>query len=155
VKLREGRIEMKKRTARYGEKVIMPGVSGVLEGWVKWGFEAEAPAFAALQADRHWVAVEKTRQIIYYSLDAGREVVLSSPGNLPETGGGLELTALRLAGQDWWTVGVEVFGADESLQDYLCKIVMRGMSGVSKMSFNSVDSYSYPYWIKTNARDID
>jgi len=147
VKLREGRFEMKKRTAEWGEVQFTQGFSGLVESWVKWGIEAEADVQPTLDDDGHWTAVEKTRQILYYQLEADERVVVSAPGNEPETGGGLELTALRINGAAWWTIGVEVFGEPEKLLGVLLQIVNQKVQFLDNIPLAVTGSYSYPYWL--------
>lgn len=152
LKLREGRMEAKQRTSNYGEVDFGAGMSGVVEGWVKWSFKAERGMLSALLADPHWISVEKTRQIFYYQFDPDGKVVLSTPGSQIDAGGGLELAALRFNQEDWWTVGVEVFGPVEILPEILSGILKLTQRKAGSLTLPVEHSFSYPAWLESFER---
>lgn len=150
LKLREGRMEAKKRTSSYGHMDFGAGIRGLVEGWLKWSFSAEKGMMTALLDDPHWISVEKTRRIFYYRLAADKNLVLSAPGRQIDAGGGLELAALRFDQQDWWTVGVEVFGPEEVLPDILGRILKRSKEKMGKFLLPGEYSFSYPSWLESS-----
>ena len=147
VKLREGRVEMKKRIEQHGEVEFTLGVSGRVESWVKWSMAVSGGLLPDFGAAPHWAAVEKSRQMLYYRLDEMGQVVLSNPGSLPQTGGGLELTALQVHGQVWWTVGVEVFGKTDNWVDVLLGILVQSFENVDIL-WGCKSSYGYADWLR-------
>lgn len=95
VKVREGRIETKRRDGAPGR--LQAGRAEAAIGvWAKWSFSAEGDP----EPTGAWVAVEKTRW--------QREV---------ETAGAscsLELGEVTVEGDVWWTVALEASGGDEA-----------------------------------------
>jgi len=149
LKLREGRMEAKKRTSNYGKMDFGARMCGIVEGWLKWSFAAEKGMMAALLADSEWVSVEKNRQVLYFQLDVDGTVVLSPADRQIDVGGGLELAALRFNQQDWWTVGVEVFGPEEILPEILSGILILSQQKAGKLSLPGEHSFSYPAWLES------
>lgn len=87
VKLREGRFEIKARTAdpvpvRFGDRV-----AGLRDGWVKWSRQApDAAALHALVADPadDWIFVAKHRRLRKFAIDeAGLHEVDAAAARLP------------------------------------------------------------------------
>ncbi len=99
VKLRDGALELKVRTASWEEK------GGIVECWTKRRLEAGVPWPAA----GAWLTVAKKRRLRKFALVAGQltEVDAESPA---ETGCQAELTTLDVDGRVAWTLGFEAFG---------------------------------------------
>lgn len=90
VKVRDGRIEAKRR-----EAVLATVHAGArVERWTKWSFPLAGGAYP----DAGWVAVEKARRQRGARVDAGTC--------------GMELTTAQVGGAAWWTVGLEAVGPD-------------------------------------------
>jgi hypothetical protein len=142
VKVRGGttRLEFKLRP-RPPERLGLPGgISGEVEEWQRWslprpGFTKWFPRLG-LPKDQ-WVEVAKERRLatIPYGRDSGCRV---------------ELTALHVRAQEWWTVGLESYGPDGDLLPAL-------EAGADEV-FGSLDlpgalgadlSCGYPGWLST------
>jgi hypothetical protein len=96
VKLRDGGVALElKLRDQISREEFPEGVAGSLELWRKWSF----PVKDARSIDRlslpveAWVTVEKARRLAHH----------------PDCQ--VELTELRVAGQEWWTLGFEASGA--------------------------------------------
>ena len=86
---------------------------GRIESWQKWSFPAAPP-----RPDRShlhgWKPVRKTRRISRFSPATGPAAIHApAPGHQPRCA--VELTEIRTAGQDWWTLGFEATGPDDLL----------------------------------------
>lgn len=97
VKVREGRVEAKRRDGTAGRLAVL-AAGGTVEAWTKWSFalaEDDAP-------EAGWVAVAKTRRQREHS-----------------AGGGtcrLELSEVEVAGKTWWSVCLEADGRDSMVR---------------------------------------
>jgi len=142
VKVRGGttRLEFKLRP-RPPESLKLPGgVTGQLEEWQRWSFPR--PAITRLYPrlgfpKERWVEVTKQRRLttIHHGDDSGCRV---------------EITGLRAAGQEWWTVGLESFGPEAEL--------VAALQAAADELFGSIDlpgslgadlSCGYPGWLAT------
>jgi hypothetical protein len=87
----------------------LPGhARGRMESWQKWSFP-----FSPLRQDSDelagWRPVRKRRRITRFSPASG-PIAARSPGLGQQPRCGVELTEVRTAGQDWWTLGFEATG---------------------------------------------
>ena len=92
----------------------LPGrARGRMESWQKWSFP-----FSPLGQDSGdlagWRPVRKRRRISRISPVAAR-----APGWAGNRGAQVELTEVRIAGQDWWTLGFEATGPADMLRSAL------------------------------------
>lgn len=145
LKLRGGglQIEPKQRAAVLGPVRPRPGVAGQAERWQKWSFPlAESPP----APEGPWVEVLKTRWLRTYRDEAGRLV----PTDEPESGlvHGLELTAVEVLGEPWWTVGVETSGGSpDALADALFR-ALPDLLGPAPPALALEQSRAYPAWLR-------
>jgi hypothetical protein len=145
VKLREGRLEVKHRTEDHGVCEFASGVSGRAESWIKWGFEISEADWPGVESGL-WVPVRKARQFQFYSIREDGEVIQPVPGELPMLGGVVELCSITSpSGQEWWTVGLEVFGPPEKLSDLFDRLGVLIFEEAGW--FNTLESLSYPAWL--------
>ena len=90
---------------------------GRMEAWQKWSFPFSPPnRDSAGPAD--WQPVRKTRRICRFSMTTGR-IAARDAGLGGEPRCGVELTEVRTAGQDWWTLGFEATGPADLLRSEL------------------------------------
>ena len=145
VKLREGRLEVKHRTADQGIKEIVSGIPGRVESWIKWGFEIAESDWPGFDLD-HWIPVRKARQMQFFTVLEDGKIGQPAPGELPPVGGAVELCSVTgPGGQDWWTVGLEVFGPQEKLHDLFDRL---GVTVFTEAGWlNTLESLSYPAWL--------
>jgi hypothetical protein len=147
IKTRQGQLETKLLVQRLGRRDF-GDVVGTLEEWAKWSVpfpQDDVPADRIL-ASTGWVAVEKVRHLRRFEVVGGsvREV-----DQRPENGCELEWTALRVAGQMWWTVGLEAVGPHDELEANLRLTAARVLAGkFSPSPFEEKRSFAYPKWLK-------
>jgi hypothetical protein len=109
VKIRGGQaLEVKAYRGSPGNLEVARRARGRMESWQKWS-AAHAPSREDDGDPACWKAVGKARRIAQFHLAGGQSV----PG-APEGGHGprchLELTMIRMQGQDWWSLGFEATG---------------------------------------------
>jgi hypothetical protein len=149
VKLRDGRLEIKKRTVRYGEVQIQSKVAGVLEGWRKWAFVLIDPGLDLHRSPDKvspWLPVRKARQLLRFALVGDRRLLIQ--GRLrPERGCEIELTSVSLGMRRWWTLGLEAYGPESSVKNDLMAAARDFFEGEGPLALEVVDSYGYPEWL--------
>ena len=72
IKLREGRIEIKKRQRRLGLVRFHERVAGQVEAWRKWSFALMGAG--ALVPASSWIEVEKERTLLQFQVGSGERV---------------------------------------------------------------------------------
>lgn len=132
IKLREGRFEVKGRTAEHGLRALAPGVSGRVESWVKWSYESP------ISFDG--VAVAKRRSLRMIAPDGSAREPMA-PGAV-----GVELTTLEVRGAAWWTVGLEAL--DDGTGDPVERLLAAAATALAGTpGLSAAQSAGYPAWL--------
>ena len=98
--------------------LYLPGrARGRMESWQKWSFPFSPPRQDSGDPVG-WRPVAKRRRISRFSLASG-PVTAPVPGPGQEPRCDVELTEVRTAGQDWWTLGFEATGPADLLRSEL------------------------------------
>lgn len=146
IKLREGRIEIKRRYGSLGPLTLAPGVAGIPELWRKWTFSPIAPGENGLEG---WVAVQKTRLVRNYAVGAEGERPVPIPHTQsPERGCSVELTEALANGQVWWTIGFEATGSEAELVPTLKSVIEQTLAGCDRLMLDLDRAYGYPHWLR-------
>jgi hypothetical protein len=118
VKIRAGRaLEVKEYGGSRGTLFVGGGVSGRIQSWEKWSFPFN-PLGRGIGDPPGWRPVYKRRRISRFSLADGR-IAASAQTLAGQAGCAVELTAVRTAGQSWWSLGFEATGPDDLLHGAL------------------------------------
>jgi hypothetical protein len=166
VKLREGRLEVKARTAGPVAMALPGGHGGRREGWVKWSLAADEGGALRQSVDAsgdEWVRVGKRRRL--RKLATGARGVLEvdpADADLP-AGCQVELAALRVlgparrspvdgpperpAGEPWWSLSFESFGETARLDDQLEPATAAVLGRPPPVTLSLARSLSYPAWL--------
>ncbi|MGB3544970.1 hypothetical protein [Rubrivirga sp.] len=133
VKLRDGRVEAKRRTGTLG-LLDLEGGPVEVEAWAKWSFETPT-ALESRQAseanEAGWIPVEKTRRQRHAD------------------GCALELSRIVLEGEDWWSVCLEATGADDAERRSALEAGARRWLAIEDApSLASSDAAGYPAWLR-------
>jgi hypothetical protein len=156
IKLREGRLEVKRRQRRHGIQRFCEQATGAVEHWRKWSFElsmGEGELSDSLWPVSSWVAVQKERHLRKYRVGDDDCLVPVPAEAYPERGCSVELSTLCVEGQDWWSLCFEAFGYESSLRQTLL-LVVEEVLACERMPF-SLDakaSYGYPRWLASLSR---
>ncbi len=123
VKLRQGSVEAKRRTAVLG--AISAGtIRARVEAWAKWSFPLAVPGDAPVAG---WAEVAKRRRQRYAS------------------GCALELSRLTIRGEAWWSVCLEAAGPDAA--SALTLMARRWLGADGAPSLAEADAMGYPAWL--------
>jgi hypothetical protein len=149
IKLREGRIEIKKRLKRQGPIPLGEEAVGVLEHWRKWSFPlAESHVMSSMVTPAaSWAGVKKQRLLRTYRVTPEQRVVSCSEGESPSQGCELELTEVSVRDQVWWTLAFEAFGEESCLQEHLLLVVGHVLNTYHLPHLHAEASYGYARWL--------
>lgn len=131
LKVREGTIQAKQRTATLGLRPLAPDATARIEAWRKWtlGTAGDTP-------EAGWLDVVKTRRQRYITAD-------------PSTCA-LELSEIRARDSRWWSVCLEASG--ETLEARLAVLrdaAGRWLGGAPRLAPEA--SMGYPAWLRSVA----
>ena len=129
VKLREGRVEAKRRDGTAGP-LAAGRAEATVETWTKWSFAlSEAPVVGET-----WVEVAKTRrQREHAAGDASCR---------------LELSEVEVGGAAWWSVCLEADGPNaEARQRALAEAAARWLGRADAPALAAADARGYPAWL--------
>ena len=150
VKLREGRIEVKRRVGESNRIRFHPRVTGVVERWRKWSFEltqqGTADNWASLPVSS-WIPVRKNRSLRTYEVTDGEVLVARSALEAPADGCELELTRIVAFEQVWWTLAFEAFGDEDTLRDNLRLVATHVLGTDEPPRLDVGQSQGYAAWL--------
>ena len=143
IKERQGRLEIKGRLAVLGTHAITPEIEGRAERWCKWTYGA-----AVAESFQHdgAIVVGKGRVQKHFLLEPGGLAEATAQRDLARRGFSLELTRIRLAGGDHWSLGVEATPDDPALLADLLHALGDILQGFP-MAMPRARSQSYPRWL--------
>ena len=152
VKLREGQLEIKRRDAPGDPCQFHPRVTGRVERWRKWSFDAgertsDVPPWTSVAGAALWVDVAKTRRKIRYRVEPDGQVVAYAGEAAPENGCDLELTRVAVADVRWWSVCLEAFGDERALRDTLLQTARYVFETSVPPSLDEAHSKGYAAWL--------
>jgi hypothetical protein len=145
IKLREGRLEVKKRRRELGVFCFHERIAGRVEHWHKWSF-AFAPDVSSLTRPS-WIGVGKERRLYRYQLTGDHQLKAISTPDYTRPGCDLELTSVSIADQAWWSLGLEAHGDERSIQDMLFLVAPQVFTAGQPPALQASDSYGYPRWL--------
>ncbi|NJO39861.1 MAG: hypothetical protein HC769_22955 [Cyanobacteria bacterium CRU_2_1] len=156
IKLRQGKIEIKKRMSHRGVQKLSKRSKGRVEKWVKWSFETnsknqELPDI--LTPETAWIAVKKTRQQQVYEVATNGDVRAIESGTQVKQGCSLEIAELFIQDQDWFSLGFEAFGQDDTVEKSLERVTDRVLKRFDFFPLKARYSLSYPKWLKMILND--
>jgi len=155
VKMRGQNLEIKLRTGEYGAVKLGPAAGGQLEQWRKWSFGLDhdpGEMKLARVKDSNWIPIRKQRFLRRYKIKNDQEVIAISLGSLPAAGCEVELTAIELLDQRWWTFAFESFGDESTLVESLTLLSATILNAGIPHLFPETRSFGYPQWLQA---DID
>lgn len=148
IKQRQGKLEIKKRWGDRGIQAFTPTINGRVEHWLKWDFELNHPGRSEmLQADAHWIAVNKIRSQKHYALQGEDQIQAIGSGSEVAQGCSLEITNLSIDQQHWSSVGLEAFGTELLIEHTLNQVVRTLFDRAEELSFEAQQSFGYPAWL--------
>jgi hypothetical protein len=151
IKLREGRLEIKKQEGKILPFVINEHMQGKAGYWDKITFslEQDPEIFQNGLASNDWFPVKKTRTLILFEITNGTCLQADIEGPWLQNGCFAELTQLSFQKASWWTIGFEAFGEPGRLPGNLATACNHVLPGNNQTMFSSNNSFSYPSWLST------
>lgn len=153
VKLREGHIELKQRTAPPHPRRLTDQAHGLTERWTKWSFglAREHPVLRQLVASQAWLGVSKRRWLKEYQITPGGGMSPRPADGNPAGVCGLEITQVTIsnaAPTRWWTLGLEASGDEAMLIETLHRTAAVLLAVPFPAAMTTENSYSYPQWLR-------
>lgn len=116
IKLREGRLEIKKRQERYGVAHFHDRAAGLVEGWQKWSFAlADDLPLSDETLSGSWLAVRKARWLRKFAARGAGTAFEIQLDEYASQGCYVELAGLQVYRAEWWSVCLEAFGGQAHL----------------------------------------
>lgn len=145
VKVREGRaLEVKVYRGSLGLLEVAGRAHGRIESWQKWSFP-HGPPSPGSGDQTGWRLVHKRRRISWF---AGG-TVMGIPQLARQPGCAVELTAVDLLDEPWWTLGFEAKGPADALRRELDAAVALVLADAPPdgVELGIDDSQSYMSWL--------
>ncbi len=145
VKVRGGRaLEVKMYRGSPGLLELPGRARGRLESWQKWSFPHGLPG-PGRGDPAGWRLVSKRRRISWFARAAG----IGVPHRGEQPGCAVELTAVVVGGEPWWTLGFEATGPADALRRELeaaaALVFADALPGGLELGMD--DSQSYAQWL--------
>jgi len=144
IKIREGRLEIKRRIWIDTGFEDCPMIAGTIEAWNKCGFDIDTSAEA--HTDANWISCRKRRATKWFSWGFGGLVPLSGPESAASACQ-LEMSSLTIMQQHWWTVGFEATGTNS--RDLLEKTTRSLMAGFPMVEPELLMPMGYAEWLRS------
>lgn len=143
IKVRAGLLEVKQRRESFGPRTFSAQAEGRVERWRKWSFpvdETDASARSWTAPHHHWLDVEKARALAMmpYPLAGPRGDWIACL---------VELTQVQVAGQTWWTLGLETARNAPPKVEVLAGVARDVLHGPGTPELALHASYAYPAWL--------
>jgi hypothetical protein len=143
-----GALEVKVYRGSPGTLELAGRARGRMQSWQKWSFP-----FSPLRQDSgdpaSWRTVRKRRRISRFSGASG-PIVARAPGPGQDLRCEVELTEVRMGGQDWWTLGFEATGPADLLRSALEATAALAFAQAlpGEMQPGPDESRSYAEWLR-------
>jgi hypothetical protein len=155
IKQREGRVEVKGRTAKLGAHVLAPDIEGSAERWCKWSYDAAAIAdgFRGCLQGCETLVIAKGRVQRHFLLHPGGLTEGAAQRDLARRGFSVELTQIRVpSAGDHWSLGIEAAPDDAALLGDLLRALGEVLRGFP-LPLPRTRARSYPQWLARLQRD--
>jgi hypothetical protein len=148
IKLRQGRLEIKQRTAAIGPRQMDLWVIGLLELWQKWSVALDPGMAVPPSPAASWTAVHKRRRLRRYRLRTNLTLEPVPLNQLIADGCDLELTRVVAGGETWWTLGFEAFGGESAVEQVLFPVALVILDMSDPPILGIENSFGYPHWLQ-------
>jgi hypothetical protein len=148
IKVREGRLEVKKRYSNVEIAKLHPKVRGHLENWRKWGIDlGNIKRLPSSVSTDTWIPVTKRRRLCTFQNSSGRWRPVSFDLASFDSGCEMELTTLKVGSQVWWTLAFEAFGPANGNRAALLSLSAQIFATLDPPDLSTPDSFGYPRWL--------
>lgn len=150
----KARLELKYRTGHKDFVACDNNLSGRIESWEKWEWDYSEDkqqeikdAFLETSKGEPRVEVYKKRKQRKFKIAEDGAIQPVDMEERLDTGCVLEITELRVNGQDWWTLAFDVFSENGSAVEVFRKSVCQILQDYPIDLPQGKDSYAYPAWL--------
>lgn len=150
IKLRQGRIEAKRREGMSQAVQLSERAAGQVESWRKWSFEL-AETEESVTDSVQWLGVWKARRWCLFTVGENGRITLAPTDAILDQGCACELTGIHLANssEPWWSLGFESFGGTAvERRERLLSVARQFLGQAGAPSLPAEQSYSYPKWLQ-------
>ena len=154
IKLREGRLEIKKRQERYGAANFHDRAAGMVEGWQKWSFAlaGDLPLSDGTLSGS-WLAVRKARRLRKFAARVAGRVFEIQLDESASQGCYVELASLQVYQAEWWSVCLEAFGGQADLPGVLWAVGEQVFASHAAPRLALERSMGYPAFLGRAGKD--
>jgi hypothetical protein len=148
IKLREGKVEIKKRVGDRGICQLSDQVLGRVEEWMKWSFSSDVEPTLFLESEfrQEWVVIQKARRQKTYQI-LNQKIVEVIESDALAQGCNVEIATLQIQDQTWLSFGFEAFGRYEQLQETFNQVARHILKKSRFPPLPAEHSFSYPCWL--------
>jgi hypothetical protein len=149
IKLRQNRVEIKKRHLVAKPARLTSQVSGKLETWEKWGIAPRSLEFnfTEIATDPIWVGVRKRRNLQRYQLTESLSPIPIAYHRRVAQGFALELSQITVRQADWWTIAFEFFRITNFPLSENKNIISGILLSMPSLRLDSQSSFGYPQFL--------
>jgi hypothetical protein len=152
VKLRGGRLEVKRRLRDGRATRFTDEVEGLVERWDKWALPW--PTYPAHSEEENttgqWITVGKSRRLC--RLEIGEFISIAGEGTIPPRSCSVELTRLIVHEEAWWSVCFEASTPEDELDGTFLRAINYAFSQHEPRRLDLAHSYGYPQWLMNQSR---
>lgn len=148
LKVRDDKLQIKRRTAGPTLHPFTPNVSGYCEKWTKWSFDlANTSADPRTRTSGSlWIPVQKTRRQRAFDMDNPGPIGPALPPS-SEYVFLVELTTLSTPETDAWTLCVEAEGPEDDLDETFAHASRRLVDSTFPLQLTADESFGYVRWL--------
>jgi hypothetical protein len=152
IKLREGRLQVKSQCREPSPLMITSEINGWASSWVKWSLELTSASTRNFYRKNETIRVQKKRWRRKLTLDNDFAEEVAT-GSHAERGCTMELAALQVEADSWWSLALESFGQPPDIQESLQRCILHFLRrSPPPIRLLASDSKSYSEWLELVGR---
>jgi hypothetical protein len=156
IKLRENRIEIKKRRAVSKLIRFTSQAAGVLETWEKWSIALHPVEinFNEIADGTIWFGIRKQRNLQRYQLTESLIPIPVAYHRRVPPGFTLELSQITIKQENWWTMAFEFYETANNPITEIQNIIKEIVSSLPNLRLDSQLSFGYPQFLNRNITNL-
>jgi hypothetical protein len=153
VKIRQGNLEVKHLQQQF-DKIDIDGWSeSKVEQWSKWICH-DRSAHSPATEKSGWIQVDKVRQQRFYRVEFSDPIKLTPISTPRKNAAAIELTALQLRDEAWWTLACEYLGDNISIDRQFLPMVKMLLIGYPGAIATPAIAGGYPEWLTVDRKNL-
>ena len=142
---REGTLEIRQRLSRADTTIVAAHCAGRPECWRQWRFLLAQASDSAL-SDAGWLTVGTSRRVRHFQ-GTQAEPCAPAPGDDPAERCRVELTAIDVGGEAWWSLGFEAPAHDAPGASLLLPVAHALLNRDGAPELSAQSCCGYPQWL--------